>query len=487
MPNASDERDPRPAPGPLTRLSGAARTRLGVGVLAIVVLAGSVAAGVTLGGVLQPAGDTAAASPSIATSAAGSVAPSATGASPAFTPATPASSPSSASPVPATSSPVPTPSAAAPGEIPAAELQARLDKLRAKMKIPGVSVALVWDDGRAWLGASGMRDVAAGDPMTTGTGFALASVSKTFTAAVVLQLVEEGRITLDEPVAPLLPALAMSPRITIRNLLDHTSGLPDYFLNAKIDRPLQAQPDATWTAERAWQYVPAKRPKPGRFWIYSNSNYLALGELVEAVTGRSLAKEIRSRLLDPLGLETAWYQAVEEPRVKSTIAYRAVATPGGGVRFVPVARPSAVMPFRSVVTAAGGAGSMAMTASDAARWMAAFAGGRVLGPDVQAQMVGDVARTAKLKPRLPYGLGIQEVPIAGRYALGHSGRFLGFRNVVRYLPGEGLAIAVLTNQGVKDPARIAEALLKIVLPPLPASSSSAKPSPNPSPGAPSAP
>ena len=131
-------------------------------------------------------------------------------------------------------------------------------------------------------------------------------------------------------------------------------------------------------------------------------------------------------------------------------------------------RKSDVMPFRSVVTAAGGAGSLAATAADAARWMQAFAGGDVLTPAMQREMLADVARTATLKPRLPYGLGIQALPIAGRYALGHSGRFLGFRNVVRYLPGEGVTIAVLTNQGAKDPTKIAEALLKIVLPPLPA-------------------
>ncbi|HYO43301.1 MAG TPA: serine hydrolase domain-containing protein, partial [Candidatus Limnocylindrales bacterium] len=341
-----------------------------------------------------------------------------------------------------------------------------------KLQIPGVSVAIVWDDGRRWLGASGLRDVGARDPMTTGTGFALASVSKTITAAVVLQLVEEGRLELDQRVAPLLPAFDMNAKITVRNLLDHTSGLPDYFLNVKIDKPLQADKDATWTAERTWQYVPDKRPRPGRFWIYSNSNYLLLGELVEAVTGRPLASEIRDRLLDPLGLETAWYQAVEEPRVNGTVAYRLVATSSGGVRAVPVAAKGPVMPFRSVVTAAAGAGSMAMTAADAARWIQAFGGGEVLGPALQAEMLADVARTAKLKSRLPYGLGIQALPIAGRYALGHSGRFLGFRNVVRYLPGEGVAIAVLTNQGVKDPTRIAEAMLRIVLPPLPKPSSS---------------
>jgi CubicO group peptidase (beta-lactamase class C family) len=124
------------------------------------------------------------------------------------------------------------------------------------------------------------------------------------------------------------------------------------------------------------------------------------------------------------------------------------------------------MPFRSVVTAAGGAGSVAGTALDAARWMQAFAGGRVLEPETQRAMLADIAITRKLGAEVPYGLGIQALPLAGRHALGHSGRFLGFRNVVRYLPGEGVTIAVLTNQGVEDPARIAERLLAEILPPV---------------------
>ena len=120
------------------------------------------------------------------------------------------------------------------------------------------------------------------------------------------------------------------------------------------------------------------------------------------------------------------------------------------------------MPFRSVVTAAGGAGSIAATAMDAALWMRAFAGGDVLSPDLQAAMIGDVAATKALGAKIAYGLGIQAVTLDGRRALGHSGRYLGFRNVVRYVPEAGVTIAVLTNQGAYDPAKIATYLLRIV-------------------------
>ncbi len=470
MANAPGGLGPPPTRTPGARLAGFARTPAGIGALVVVALAGVIAVGGVIAGASGSAGGVAAASPSASMATALLSDPPT---------AAPAASPTSASsPAPdPTPSAAPSPSASlstVPTDATTAKaLQARLDSIRKKLQVPGVSVAILWDDGRAWLGASGMRDVAAADPMTTGTAFALASVSKTATAAVVLQLVEEGKLSLDQKVAPLLPAFDMNPKITVRQLLDHTSGLPDFFLNAKIERQLRKDKNAAWTAEQTWAYVPDKRPKPGKFWIYSNSNYLLLGELVKAVTGRPLEVEVRERLLDSLELESAWYQAEEDPRAEGTVAYRLVTASGGGVRAVPVARKSDVMPFRSVVTAAGGAGSLAATAEDAARWMQAFAGGDVLTPAMQREMLADVARTSALKPRLPYGLGIQALPIAGRYALGHSGRFLGFRNVVRYLPAEGVTIAVLTNQGAKDPTKIAESLLKIVLPPLPAASPSA--------------
>ena len=329
--------------------------------------------------------------------------------------------------------------------------------------MPGVSVAILWDDGRSWLGISGNANVVDDRAVTPDTGFALASISKTFTAAVVLQLIDEGKLKLDERVAPLLPAFGIDRRVTVRMLLDHTSDLNDFFFNPRIDHALQSRPDATWTAKRTWRFVPPGRIRPGKVWSYSNTNYLVLGELVKTITGHSLAKEVRARLLDPLGLEHAWYQAVEDPRTDLlSTGYRLVPT-ATGARAVPVAPASDIMPFRSVVTAAGGAGSIAATAEDTARWMQAFAGGKVLSPAMQAAMIGDTAYTRALHARITYGLGIQLVAIDGRVALGHSGRYLGYRNVVRYLPAEGVTIAVLTNQGVVDPAVVAASLLKIAL------------------------
>ena len=125
-----------------------------------------------------------------------------------------------------------------------------------------------------------------------------------------------------------------------------------------------------------------------------------------------------------------------------------------------------MMPFTSVVTAAGAAGSVASTPEDLVHWAKALYGGSVLAPMTRVGMLVDVAATGARKATLPYGLGVQSIDIAGRRALGHTGRLLGFRSIVRWLPSEGVAIAVLTNQSRTDPGPIADSLLRLALTPV---------------------
>jgi CubicO group peptidase (beta-lactamase class C family) len=124
---------------------------------------------------------------------------------------------------------------------------------------------------------------------------------------------------------------------------------------------------------------------------------------------------------------------------------------------------SNIVPFTSVVTAAGSAGSIASTADDLVTWAKALYGGQLLSPASLTAMVADVAMTAPFKPSIPYGLGVQAATVDGRPTLGHSGRLLGSRTVVRWLPDQGMAIAVLTNQSRNDPNLVARALIRVVL------------------------
>jgi D-alanyl-D-alanine carboxypeptidase len=347
-----------------------------------------------------------------------------------------------------------------------ARLQATLDRVRLKLGIPGASVTILFPDDTSWTGVSGLANVGSRAPVTPQTAFAFASMSKTFTSALVIQLIASGRLHLTDSAAAYLSGLAMpiDRRITIAMLLDHTSGLDDYFLNPKIDKPLQAQPTRPWTTDQALAYVLKPYFPPGRGWHYSNTNYLLLGLIAERVTGQPLDVAIRSRLLDPSGLSAIWYQAKERPRETLAHGYRLTGTKPSA-KPIDLADGSGVAPFRSVVTAAAGAGSLAGTTSDLARWARLLYSGQVLGPDGTAILLGGFSATAPYKPRIAYGYGVQAITIDGHASFGHSGRLLGFRGVVRHFPLDGLTIAVLTNQSRADPAEIARQLLPVAIPP----------------------
>ena len=351
-----------------------------------------------------------------------------------------------------------------------AALTLRLDELRGTYGLPGVSAAILFADGSRWVGTTGLADVENIRSVTPDTAFAIASISKTFLAALILGLIDDGVLALDHPVTSYLPELsstiAIDDAITIRQLLDHTSGLHDFFYAPDIDEALLGDRAKVWTAQEVLSYVGKPYFKPGRDWRYSNTNYVILGLLAEAASGQPLAAQLRARFFDPLGLVGTHYQGIEDPPGPQAFAYRFLG-PGVDLAPVPMTDGTTMVPFTSVVTAAGSAGSIASTSEDLVTWARHLYGGRVLTAAGRAAMVEDIATTAKFKPSTPYGLGVQAPTIDGRPTLGHSGRLLGSRGVVRWLPDEGIAIAVLTNQSRTDPNVLVRDLLRVVLGPPP--------------------
>jgi CubicO group peptidase (beta-lactamase class C family) len=343
-------------------------------------------------------------------------------------------------------------------------LQARLDRLRDRYAIPGVSVAILFPGGTRWVGVSGLADVDAERAVTPATGFAVASISKTYTAALILALVEEGKIGLDAPARTYLPGLTkISTKVTIRQLLDHTSGLRDYFFHPSIDKLLLEAPRRRWDVKRTLRYVGKPYFAPGTDWHYSNTNYFVLGLVAEAVGRAPLAEQLRTRFFAPMRFRHTWYQPGEEPPGDAAHGYR-FTSPARAARPIDLDDGTPIVPFTSVVTAAGGAGGVAASATDVARWARALYGGDVLGPVAMAAML-DPSRSERYRASVPYGLGVQAVEIDGRRTWGHSGRLLGFRAVVRHLPDEGVTIAVLSNQSRADPAIILRALLRVAFTP----------------------
>jgi len=355
----------------------------------------------------------------------------------------------------------PIPASATP-ELKAA-LDARLERLRSKRGIPGISAAIVFADGSSWQGTAGLADVGAGVPVEAETAFSVASVSKTFTSALILALVEDGRLSLDSTARTYLPTLRINRSITVRQLLDHTSGLRDFYYNANIDHALLVKPAKVWSAARSLRYLGPAYSKPGRSWHYSNTNYLILGMLAEVVGGAPVADQLRERFFEPLGLDHTYYQSVEVPRGPVAKGYRFLGT-APTLPAIDLSDGSSVVPFTSVVTASGAAGSIATTGTDLARWAQALYGGDALSQASRDEMVADLLRTARYLPGVAYGLGVQAVDVAGHPTLGHSGRFLGARAAVRWLQRQQIGISVLTNQSRSDPNVVLRELLKVALP-----------------------
>ena len=215
-----------------------------------------------------------------------------------------------------TAPPTAAPAALVPAVPPgmAARLDRTLARAQKALLLPGVQATVIFrrrldldrrpGDGRC------RRLVARSRPETP---FAAASVTKTFTAALVLRYVEQGLIRLDDPLARWLPDWPNAKKITIRMLLNHTSGIPDYFRNPKLDLALNKDKKRVWTsAEILEGYVPkgAVFP-PGKGWSYSNTNYLLLGVVAAEVGGAPWEELVRRELVEPLGLDSTYVQAVE--------------------------------------------------------------------------------------------------------------------------------------------------------------------------------
>jgi D-alanyl-D-alanine carboxypeptidase len=367
----------------------------------------------------------------------------------------------------------------------AARLDRALARARDALLLPGVEATVIFPDGSTWNGSAGLADVAAGRPVDPSTPFAVASVTKTFTSALILRYVDQGLVKLDDPLARWLPEWPNARKITIRMLLNHTSGIPDFFRNPKLDLALNRDMRRSWTpAEVLASYVPkgAVFP-PGKGWAYSNTNYLLLGVVAAQVGGAPWEQLVRSELIEPLGLDTTYVQGVDLPPAVPALAYRII---DGFLGPTPQVRTdgSTVVPFRSVITAAGSAGAIASTSGDLARWARALYGGTgVLSAATRRELLTFV-HAYRYGTVTSYGLGASRVSFDGHAAYGHTGALVGTRSAIRYFPKEKVAVAVLFNADTFVGDDVVRILARNIFPkPAPSLSPSASPATSPSPTA----
>lgn len=294
-------------------------------------------------------------------------------------------------------------------------------QLGALVKTKAVSAALVRvsENGKDWTAAAGYRDMVSRKPADAAGHFRIGSVTKTFVATVVLQLADEGKLSLDDPVAGHLPgALPEGSTITVRQVLQHTSGLFDYAgagipgWSARDFRPVESLYDQTPQELLA---VGLSRPPyfktPGTGWRYSNTNYVVAAMLIEKLTGGSYAEAIKARILRPLGLRHTFLpghgKSMPRPHARGYAAYNG--------EIVDATRINPSLEY--------GAGEMISTTADLTRFFDALMGGKLTSASALKQM-----RTTRAAGEgMGYGLGLQEFQLTcGKSVYGHSGGIFGY-------------------------------------------------------------
>jgi len=350
------------------------------------------------------------------------------------------------------------------------------------MVIPGIAATVILADGRTWTGVAGDAVAATHAKVTPETPFAIASVTKTFTAALILRLAEQGRLTIDDPLARWLPDYPNAARITLRMLLQHTSGLADFFQNPKFDAALNQAKLRVWTPDEVLRFVGKPVFAPGQGWVYSNTNFVLLGLVAERAGGAPWAEQVRREFFVPLGLESTYVQGVGSPVAPPAHANQMFVGSGGRILPRDLSDGSALVPFTSVVTAAFSAGSIASTSGDLARWARALYGGDVLTPASLAQMLTFDPKIEQYAA-LAYGLGVSRVNIDGRFvAFGHTGALAGTRASIRWLPKERVTVAVVFNRDLFRGDDMIRSLLVALYPrPQPGASPGASAGPSPAP------
>lgn len=336
----------------------------------------------------------------------------------------------------------------------AARLDSAVAATMAEASVPGVLVGIWGPDGN-YVKAFGVADKATGAPMRTDFYSRIGSLTKTFTVTGVLQLVDQGRVGLDDPISKYVDGVPAGDRITIRELARMQSGLANYTASEDFQKAFFADPRAPFTPQQLLGYafaMPATFP-PGEGFQYSNTNTTLLGLVVEKVSGTPLHDYVQEKILAPLTMEHTVFptdNAFPEPHAQGYTVQTADGQETTATDWDP--------------TWGWAAGAMISNLDDLHIWGPALATGTLLTPDTQQQRLETVPGPG-YPPNVGYGLGLFDV--AGW--IGHNGSLPGYQTVTVYLPERQTTLAILTNTDIayqdNEPSTLlATAITEIISP-----------------------
>jgi D-alanyl-D-alanine carboxypeptidase len=317
---------------------------------------------------------------------------------------------------------------------------------------PGMVVGVARAGEPLYVRAFGLADLEHNVPVIRDTVFKLASITKQFTAAAVLRLVDDGEVSLDDRLSRFVPEVPQAGQVTLYQLLVHTSGIPDY---AEDPAGLRTKSVARTPAEMV-EWIAGLKPRfhfdPGTRWSYSNSNYVLLGVVVERVSGQSLGAFFAERLSRPAGLMATTFDDPRDVVPNRSQGYRKDKGSAGGY-----ANADWISP-----TIPGAAGGLRTTVDDLLRWSHALFSGRVLVSDtvtlmVSAGKLGDGRTTKSGMPEewqrglnSDYGMGVFVTDTSVGRRIWHAGDIDGFSTWLAHYPDVDVTIAVMQNSESAD-------------------------------------
>ncbi|MGB8501587.1 MAG: serine hydrolase domain-containing protein [Mycobacterium sp.] len=339
-----------------------------------------------------------------------------------------------------------------------ADIAQRLDdaikQAMTQASIPGAIVGVWGHDGR-YVRAFGVADKATGAAMQTDFYSRIGSVTKTFTVTGVLQLADQGKLGLDDPIGKYIDGVPQGDQITLRQLARMQSGLPNYSNSSRFQQALFEDPRRNFSPQELLGYAFGELPtfRPGQGFEYSNTNTILLGLVVEKVGGQSLADYIRDHILMPLGMSHTSFPAASEFPAPHAQGYTDQ-TADGSQTTATDWNPSW----------GWAAGAMISTLEDMHTWAPALATGKLLSLQMQAQRLQTVTSPG-LPPQDGYGLGIFN--LSGW--IGHNGSLPGYQAVVVHRPEANQTMVILINtdiehQGAEPGTTLATAVTKVISP-----------------------
>jgi D-alanyl-D-alanine carboxypeptidase len=335
-------------------------------------------------------------------------------------------------------------------------LQAVLDDEVNIQKTLGFQAYIRTPDGKTWSGVSGTTDLARKHLMRRDDVLRIGSSTKTFTAVLVMKLVEDGRLSLDDPLAKWFPEIPGAETITIRNLLNHSSGIAEIIPKGMMKSII---PSTYWQREDLLRLIASDKPAfaPGSQFSYSNSNYILLGYIVEDVTGKTVLQLLHKQITDPLRLEHTYLIPYEPAPTNLVTGFdRDLSHFPGMLDIQPDNTSWATLAFTS--------GAMASTADDLGLFIENLFADKFLSAATMKEMTTFIpAVNPGFEAQTGSGFGLMRLEVGGQELYGHVGQFMGSTSIALVSPYKGYIIAVTSNLSNPDMVQVAARLQNIIL------------------------